>query len=381
MIAVGAVATRARSPPVACAEDVQAAATAASGSSHFVTSVDTPGTGQRVPATCRCSGALPAPTRHTFVVIVDDVLDSLPPARRRLAAGALVLVLVLVLGGRHLLRAGTPTAAAPVAAAVPIRADAGPVLVVHVVGAVHQPGLYRFPSRSRVADAVARAGGATRRADLALVNLAAPLADGTQVVVPVKAPAGGAPAGGLGDDAGRSGSPERRDARAARRAAGRRARHGAEDPRLPAGARRVQLAGRARRDSGNRPSADRAAQGRGGAVTSLLRARPHLLAASLCLGLAGANLARDPLDGNRTRRRRGRRRRCSRTAPLADAGAGGRARARGLVVGKRTARSARPKPAATARRNRQPGTRCGHRAGAPLPVRPSRSGSDASLRR
>jgi competence protein ComEA len=123
------------------------------------------------------------------------VLDSLPPARRRLAAGALVLVLVLVLGGRHLLRAGTPTAAAPVAAAVPIRADAGPALVVHVVGAVRRPGLYRFPARARVADAVARAGGATRRADVALVNLAAPLADGTQVVVPVKAPAG-APAGG-----------------------------------------------------------------------------------------------------------------------------------------------------------------------------------------
>jgi competence protein ComEA len=123
------------------------------------------------------------------------VLDSLPPARRRLAAGALVLVLVLVLGGRHLLRAGTPTAAAPVSAAVPIRADAGPALVVHVVGAVRKPGLYRFSSRSRVADAVARAGGATRRADLALVNLAAPLADGTQVVVPVKVAGGAAPAG------------------------------------------------------------------------------------------------------------------------------------------------------------------------------------------
>jgi competence protein ComEA len=83
-----------------------------------------------------------------------------------------------------------------VAAAAPIRADAGPQLVVHVVGAVHEPGLYRFPSRARVADAVARAGGATRKADLTLVNLAAPLADGTQVVVPVKAPAGAAPAGG-----------------------------------------------------------------------------------------------------------------------------------------------------------------------------------------
>ena len=36
---------------------------------------------------------------------------------------------------------------------------------------------------------MARAGGATRKADLTLINLAAPLADGTQVVVPVKAPA------------------------------------------------------------------------------------------------------------------------------------------------------------------------------------------------
>jgi competence protein ComEA len=124
------------------------------------------------------------------------VLDSLPPARRRLSAAALVLLLVLVIGGRHLLRAGTPAAAPPVAAAAPIRADAGPQLVVHVVGAVHRPGLYRFPSHVRVADAVARAGGATRKADLTLVNLAAPLADGTQVVVPVKAPAGGAPTGG-----------------------------------------------------------------------------------------------------------------------------------------------------------------------------------------
>ena len=47
-----------------------------------------------------------------------------------------------------------------------------------------------------MADAVARAGGATPKADLTLVNLAAPLADGTQVVVPLKAPAGGAAAGG-----------------------------------------------------------------------------------------------------------------------------------------------------------------------------------------
>ena len=122
------------------------------------------------------------------------MLDTLPPTRRRLVAGAVLLAVVLVLGARHVLGAGTASQAAPVPVA-PIRADAGPALVVHVVGAVHRPGLYRFGARSRVADAVARAGGVTRHADLALINLAAPLADGTQVVVPVKAPPGSAGTG------------------------------------------------------------------------------------------------------------------------------------------------------------------------------------------
>jgi competence protein ComEA len=60
---------------------------------------------------------------------------------------------------------------------------------------VRRPGLYRLGRGSRIADALTRAGGATSKADLAQVNLAAPLADGEQVVVPQRRLSGGAGAG------------------------------------------------------------------------------------------------------------------------------------------------------------------------------------------
>ena len=62
---------------------------------------------------------------------------------------------------------------------------------------MRRPGLYRLAEGKRVADAVARAGGATAPADTAAINLAAPLADGMQVLVPsrVAGAAGKAAAG------------------------------------------------------------------------------------------------------------------------------------------------------------------------------------------
>lgn len=125
--------------------------------------------------------------------------------RRRLllaAAGSLALILLV---GRFVLGAGTTTVAPlppPPTEGAGVTGLPAARVVVDVVGAVRRPGLYRLEQGSRIADAVARAGGATGKADLALVNLAAPVADGEQVVVPKRgapgAAGGGAGAGGTG---------------------------------------------------------------------------------------------------------------------------------------------------------------------------------------
>jgi competence protein ComEA len=75
--------------------------------------------------------------------------------------------------------------------------SAGEGVYVHVAGAVRRPGLFRVPAGSRVAAALARAGGPGPKADLTLVNLAARLQDGQQVVVPAvgASPPGGGTAG------------------------------------------------------------------------------------------------------------------------------------------------------------------------------------------
>lgn len=72
-------------------------------------------------------------------------------------------------------------------------------LLVHVVGSVRRPGVYELPEGSRVVDALNAAGGPKRHAELSALNLAAPLTDGQQIVVPrtadVGAPVASAPGG------------------------------------------------------------------------------------------------------------------------------------------------------------------------------------------
>src|SRR6478672_2622719 len=70
--------------------------------------------------------------------------------------------------------------------------SSSPTLIVDVAGAVRKPGVFEFAPGDRVIDAVQRAGGALDKADLTLLNLAAPLTDGQQILVPKK---GAAPSG------------------------------------------------------------------------------------------------------------------------------------------------------------------------------------------
>jgi competence protein ComEA len=117
--------------------------------------------------------------------------------RLQLAMVAVPLVALLAVAGSRLAGVGAnegPSRIAPLSAPVggPSAGtpDTASRLFVHVVGAVRRPGLFRLRDGSRVADAVSRAGGPTRRADLAAVNLAAPLVDGQQVIVPRRGPGG-----------------------------------------------------------------------------------------------------------------------------------------------------------------------------------------------
>jgi len=65
-----------------------------------------------------------------------------------------------------------------------VGAGSGRDVVVHVAGAVRDPGVYRLPAGSRVTDAVQRAGGSTRPNATEGINLAALVTDGQQIVVP-----------------------------------------------------------------------------------------------------------------------------------------------------------------------------------------------------
>ena len=131
-------------------------------------------------------------------------------SRPQLAVYAAAAVAILLLGARYLSSAPADTGRqaapkrTPQAASVRVEAAGNGAAVVQVAGAVRRPGVYRLRAGRRVDDAVREAGGATRSADLAGVNLAAKVSDGQQIIVPA---AGAAGAAAASDPAGAPAAP------------------------------------------------------------------------------------------------------------------------------------------------------------------------------
>jgi competence protein ComEA len=175
----------------------------------------------------------PLPAR-TWRQQLAGLAESFDVSPRRLVVGAVALACIALVGWRLLappsppaemrLPFAQPSAAGDSATGSPSAAggggggDAGGAatpgtaaateVVVHVAGAVASPGVRRLPPGSRVIDALDAAGGALPEADLARVNLAAPLVDGQQVYVPKPgeqppvAAGAGAPNGAAGSGGG-----------------------------------------------------------------------------------------------------------------------------------------------------------------------------------
>lgn len=132
------------------------------------------------------------------------------PRQLRLGLGAAVVVAltaVSVTVGIGLLN--RPPAAEDIAV-TPAPTAGGPgisagTVYVHVLGDVVKPGLYVLDDGARVAEALAAAGGTLPTADLAAVNLARPVTDGEQILVPAVGaapPAGAGPGGSSVSGAG-----------------------------------------------------------------------------------------------------------------------------------------------------------------------------------
>lgn len=163
--------------------------------------------GERVPAS-----ALPAlfrhsaaQTRHTLPPSVARVPEGL--SRSQLLGYLAAAAVVVLLGARYLKGSEPPPPPPAPRVSAPAATRAGAGILVHVAGAVRVPGVYRLREGARVDDAVRRAGGPTRRAELSAVNLAAKVEDGRQVLVPGKAPRGASAAGAAAGSAASAAAP------------------------------------------------------------------------------------------------------------------------------------------------------------------------------
>jgi competence protein ComEA len=150
----------------------------------------------------------PAPAAGSMLALARArITEHLRFHPREAAALALLGLLLLIGAGLAYVRARPAAALPPPAGAVSASASpsvgAAPAntIVVDVVGAVRKPGVYDFPQGARVIDAVRAAGGFLPGAESQAINLARPLVDGEQVVVPKKGEAPAAAGSGAGPSA------------------------------------------------------------------------------------------------------------------------------------------------------------------------------------
>jgi competence protein ComEA len=112
------------------------------------------------------------------------------PGRRGWRALAAVGALALLAAAFFAWRSSPAPEPAPIIqSSASAAAAAEPFIVVAVSGKVHNPGLVRLAPGSRVADAIAAAGGPLPDADLSTLNLARKVADGELIAVGVPGPA------------------------------------------------------------------------------------------------------------------------------------------------------------------------------------------------
>jgi competence protein ComEA len=106
-----------------------------------------------------------------------------------MAAWAVAALALAALSAWYLTHSRSSADAAPPPVptiAVQGESKGGGKVTVDVAGEVKEPGVYLLTPGARVEDALERAGGPSRKADLSQINRAAKLEDGRQVLVPAK---------------------------------------------------------------------------------------------------------------------------------------------------------------------------------------------------
>ena len=121
------------------------------------------------------TGRAPRATRVGVSLVVGIVLIALGMS----AVG----VVIKAAGSTETLASGTDSAPTS-SGALPTDGIALPMLVIHVTGAVKNPGVIDIPEGARVYEAIERAGGFTAEAQSDSVNLARFLVDGEHLLIP-----------------------------------------------------------------------------------------------------------------------------------------------------------------------------------------------------